>query len=428
MTSIGRPEGAMKYICRSPLRLLNMRSAWQPFASRYPATFLRSLDRQAKSMSWSRRSRGGYSGHRTRTARPPSSLRPSPSLAASRASVSASGSGSWAEPGVTASAAPGTDIPSLLSSLKGARWPAGFPGTILLSGRARVERARRAGQLVPAGPDSRRPPGQTADVRRAGWLTPAGPGRHPCCMIKKEVAPVATYQSAERVLTLLKSFDDGRVELGVAEIARALSVHMSTASRLAAALERTGFLIRVGKRYRLGVEIIRLGTLALRSFDLVATMQPAMEKLSRRTGETVNLAVPDGGGAEHLHPVQLGRVDRPPDHAARGRQRQGAARLRRARPAPGAGALHPADDHQPERARHRARHGPPQRLRHGGRRAGGRPDRGGRPGVRPDRGLRRGAVHLGSRVPDAPRDAGLARAAVRQRVTEKGHSMREHLL
>jgi DNA-binding IclR family transcriptional regulator len=113
-------------------------------------------------------------------------------------------------------------------------------------------------------------------------------------MSANKVAPNATYQSAERVLALLKSFDDSRVELGVAELARALDVHKSTASRLAAALERTGFLTRVGRRYRLGVEIIRLGTLALRSFDLVATMQPAMEKLSHRTGETVNLAVPDG--------------------------------------------------------------------------------------------------------------------------------------
>jgi DNA-binding IclR family transcriptional regulator len=113
-------------------------------------------------------------------------------------------------------------------------------------------------------------------------------------MSETQVAPAATYQSAERVLTLLKSFDDSRVELGVADIARALSVHKSTASRLAAALERAGFLTRAGKRYRLGVEIIRLGTLALRSFDLVSTMQPAMGKLSQRTGETVNLAVPDG--------------------------------------------------------------------------------------------------------------------------------------
>jgi DNA-binding IclR family transcriptional regulator len=108
------------------------------------------------------------------------------------------------------------------------------------------------------------------------------------------VAPNATYQSAERVLALLKSFDDTRMELGVAEIARTLGVHKSTASRLASALERTGFLARAGQRYRLGVEVIRLGSVALRSFDPAAAMQPAMEKLSRRTGETVNLAVPDG--------------------------------------------------------------------------------------------------------------------------------------
>jgi IclR family acetate operon transcriptional repressor len=108
------------------------------------------------------------------------------------------------------------------------------------------------------------------------------------------VARSATYQSADRVLALLRSFDDNQAELGVADFARTLAVHKSTASRLASALERAGFLARSGKRYRLGVEIIRLGTLALRSFDLVATMQPAMEKLSQRTGETVNLAVADG--------------------------------------------------------------------------------------------------------------------------------------
>ena len=113
-------------------------------------------------------------------------------------------------------------------------------------------------------------------------------------MIESEVASNATYQSAERVLALLKTFDDTRVELGVADIARALGVHKSTASRLAAALERAGFLARAGRRYRLGVEVIRLGTVALRSFDLVATMQPGMEKVSQQTGETVNLAVPDG--------------------------------------------------------------------------------------------------------------------------------------
>jgi DNA-binding IclR family transcriptional regulator len=113
-------------------------------------------------------------------------------------------------------------------------------------------------------------------------------------MATTSVATSATYQSAERVLALLASFEDGRPELSVTEIAALLGVHKSTASRLAATLERTGFLARSGRRYRLGVEIIRLGTLALRSADIVATMQPAMEKLSQLTGETINLAVPSG--------------------------------------------------------------------------------------------------------------------------------------
>jgi len=113
-------------------------------------------------------------------------------------------------------------------------------------------------------------------------------------MTDGEVAPGATYQSAERVLALLARFEDGRSELSVTEIARCLGVHKSTASRLAATLERAGFLARSGQRYRLGVEIIRLGILALRNTDIVAAMQPAMEKLSQHTGETINLAIPAG--------------------------------------------------------------------------------------------------------------------------------------
>jgi DNA-binding IclR family transcriptional regulator len=112
---------------------------------------------------------------------------------------------------------------------------------------------------------------------------------------RTDVAAGATYQSAERVLALLTSFDDSRVELGVTEMAASLGVHKSTASRLAGVLERAGLLTRSGRRFRLGLEAIRLGTLALRSLDFVASMQPVMEKLSQLTGETVNLAVPDGG-------------------------------------------------------------------------------------------------------------------------------------
>ena len=114
-------------------------------------------------------------------------------------------------------------------------------------------------------------------------------------MTEHDVAGAATYQSAERALALLSSFDGAHAEKGVTEMATSLGVHKSTASRLAAALERAGFLARSGRRYRLGSEVIRLGSLATRSYDVVAATAAAMEKLSAQTGETVNLAVPDGG-------------------------------------------------------------------------------------------------------------------------------------
>ena len=118
-----------------------------------------------------------------------------------------------------------------------------------------------------------------------------------------------------------------------------IGVHKSTASRLAAALERAGLLARYGRRYRLGLEVIRLGTLARRSFDLVASMQPAMDKLSPPDGRDHQPRrswwrghTERGRGGQHVHPELLGRLDRPPDQAARGRQRQGAAGLRRSGP------------------------------------------------------------------------------------------------
>jgi DNA-binding IclR family transcriptional regulator len=86
-------------------------------------------------------------------------------------------------------------------------------------------------------------------------------------------------------------------------MASSLGVHKSTASRLAAALQRAGLLTRSGRRFRLGPEVIRLGTLALRNLDLVALMQPAMDKLSQQTGETVNLAVPDGANILNIAEV-----------------------------------------------------------------------------------------------------------------------------
>lgn len=98
----------------------------------------------------------------------------------------------------------------------------------------------------------------------------------------------------DHALDLLTAFDEQRLELSVAEIARRIGTHRSTASRLAALLHQRGFLQRVGQLYRPGVELVRLGALAVDGIDLVAHLRPAMEMLSSRTGETVDLGVADG--------------------------------------------------------------------------------------------------------------------------------------
>ncbi len=227
-------------------------------------------------------------------------------------------------------------------------------------------------------------------------------------MSESLVAGGATYQSAERVLTLLASFEDSRPELSVTEIAEALGVHKSTASRLAATLERTGFLARSGRRYRLGVEIIRLGTVALRSADIVATMQPAMEKLSQLTGETINLAVPAGPDVLNVAEVAstyilsssggwVGRRTRP--HAvANGKVLLAFGAIPALREP---GALYGAHHHRPRGTPHGTGPHPPGRLRYGGRGTGGGAGRGGSAGVRPGRRLCGRPVGLRAGLPDA---------------------------
>jgi len=101
----------------------------------------------------------------------------------------------------------------------------------------------------------------------------------------------------DRALAVLACFGAEVPELGVTELAARVGVHKSTASRLATVLARRGFLTRHGTKYRLGPELARLGTLATASLDIVERARPAMERLAARTGETINLAVPDGDAA-----------------------------------------------------------------------------------------------------------------------------------
>jgi DNA-binding IclR family transcriptional regulator len=110
-------------------------------------------------------------------------------------------------------------------------------------------------------------------------------------------------QTVDRALQLLQAFEMPEQELGVTELAGALGVHKSTASRLAATLAARGFLERAprSESFRLGPELARLALLAARGGDdLEELARPAMARLAGDTGETVNLALLDAFEAVNI--------------------------------------------------------------------------------------------------------------------------------
>jgi len=124
--------------------------------------------------------------------------------------------------------------------------------------------------------------------------------------------------AVDRALTLLDAFDRGPTSLSLSELAQATGMVKSTALRLAASLQRAGFLRRgADGRYRLGPALVRLGAQYQASFAFGDHVTPVLERLAQTTGESASLYVREGdqrvclyraNARQHrlLHFVQVG--------------------------------------------------------------------------------------------------------------------------
>jgi DNA-binding IclR family transcriptional regulator len=106
-------------------------------------------------------------------------------------------------------------------------------------------------------------------------------------------------QSVERALRILLAFGDAPAGgLTLAELARTLGVHKSTASRLVATLVDAGFLDRgddgADAPLRLGGELARLGRIAAGKRGPTDVAEPVLAELAALTGETTTFAILDG--------------------------------------------------------------------------------------------------------------------------------------
>src|SRR6056297_733242 len=97
-----------------------------------------------------------------------------------------------------------------------------------------------------------------------------------------------SIQSIHRAFSIMRCFEN-RETLGVTEISKMVGLHKSTVFNIVSTLESEGALVKMegGSRYRMGLEIFRMGTAV--EATLRRTAYPYMEKLSKMFQETINL-------------------------------------------------------------------------------------------------------------------------------------------
>ena len=103
-----------------------------------------------------------------------------------------------------------------------------------------------------------------------------------------------TVQSVDRAIAILRCFEQGD-KLGITEISRRLGLHKSTVFGLVNTLTANRLLEKApdSDKYRLGIELFRLGSNAQSSVREIAA--PHVKRLMEATGETANLVLPDSG-------------------------------------------------------------------------------------------------------------------------------------
>ncbi|MGO2747752.1 IclR family transcriptional regulator domain-containing protein [Microbacterium sp.] len=102
-------------------------------------------------------------------------------------------------------------------------------------------------------------------------------------------------QSLARGLAVIRAFDGEPAELSLAEVARRADIPRAAARRFLRTLEQLGYVRATpDARFLLTPRILELGYGYLSSLSLPEIVQPHLDELSHRIGESVSVAVLDG--------------------------------------------------------------------------------------------------------------------------------------
>lgn len=115
-----------------------------------------------------------------------------------------------------------------------------------------------------------------------------------------------TIKVLQKLFAILDLFLDENVELTAGEIARTLGMNRTSIFRILSNLEDEGYLELdpATARYRLGLKLFVLGEYSSPFLHLKRVARPFLEELNEQSGETVHLAVLQGGKAFYLSKIE----------------------------------------------------------------------------------------------------------------------------
>ena len=116
-------------------------------------------------------------------------------------------------------------------------------------------------------------------------------------------------QVLDRALLILDALANLHGDASLAELVDAVNVHKSTVHRLLMSLEKHRMVDRDGRtgRYRLGMRLFQLGTLAVAHINIRHLAHPFLQNLMYNSEETVHLCVLDNGEMLYLDKVEPNR-------------------------------------------------------------------------------------------------------------------------
>lgn len=113
-----------------------------------------------------------------------------------------------------------------------------------------------------------------------------------------------TGGTVARTLAVLTVMAEAGGSVGVTDVATALGLPTSTSHRLLDLLRGAGFVERdaTQRRYRLGLQFLRVASLVTQNTSFASLCQPALERLTAETGETSMFCeyLPDHPADRHM--------------------------------------------------------------------------------------------------------------------------------